>query len=108
MKKKVTLILLGLLFFGALCFGGGVLYGQHVLKSDGFAYEYTETAITVNLNTCTEQELCAIEGIGSRTAEKIISSREELGNFDEPHNLVDRGIIGEKKYKQISGFLTAE
>lgn len=119
MKQKKTWILLFLLFFGTMCFGGGVLYGQHMLVEKGFVYEENasggfgrgqEASVSekVNINNASTAELQKVPGIGAVTAEKIINAREEEGEFDDVHSLVDRGIIGEGKLEQISAYLTTE
>ena len=118
MKEKKTYLFLLLLIFGALCFGGGVLFGQHMLTERGFVYEEhtneveQEAAVSasdlVDLNTASAEELEAVPGIGTVTAEKIISSREEEGLFDDVRNLVDRGILGEGKLEQVAPYLKTE
>lgn len=114
MKQK-TLLLLGILLLCAVCFGSGVLYGQFVLKNSGFVY--TENASMASgmsadgktdLNTADAETLCRISGIGTVTAEKIISSREKEGPFSDPHDLVDRGILGEQKYAEIAAELVVK
>lgn len=139
--KIKTHILIALLLFGGACFGGGVLYGQHVLVADGTFYQEnagdttTETAdedgssetesdsstpreaaavepsadkAKVSLNHGTAEELSAIEGIGSRTAEKILASRKAEGDFSSVEELVSRGILGEKKLGQIKAYLVVD
>lgn len=119
MKRKHTWFLLALLFFGAFCFGAGVLYGQHQLTEKGFVYtekaEETETAEDavgngekINLNTADGETLRQIEGVGEVTAGKIVTSREEEGLFDAPYDLVTRGILGETKYCELEPYVTVE
>ena len=112
------------LFFGALCFGAGVFFGQHLLVEKGFVYEEGaaekdvsslpeegDTAVSrgkININTASAAALCGAEGIGSVTADKIVSSREEEGRFEEVYDLVTRGIMVESKYHEVEPFLTAE
>lgn len=118
MKQKKTWILLVLLLFGALCFGGGVLYGQFMLTEKGFVYEEntwieengTSVSVSdqVNINAASVEELMSVSGIGEVTAEKIIASREEEGTFDDVYDLVARGILGEGKLEQISAYLMVE
>lgn len=119
MKQKKTWILLVLLFFGAFCFGCGVLYGQFMLTQKGFVYEENALAESdevrsvsvsdqVNINTASVEELMSVSGIGEVTAEKIIASREEEGAFDDVHDLVARGILGEGKLEQISAYLRVD
>lgn len=117
-KEKKSYIFLFLLVFGALCFGGGVLFGQYMLTERGFVYEenaddgeqVSSVAVPdlVNLNTASAKELETIPGIGSVMAEKIISSREEEGYFDDVRSLVDRGILGEGKLEQVAPYMKVE
>lgn len=117
-KEKKTYIFLILLVFGALCFGGGVFYGQYMLTERGFVYEENaddaeqvssvEVPDLVNLNTASAKELEKIPGIGAVTAKKIINSREEEGDFDDVHGLVERGILGEGKLEQVAPYMKAE
>ena len=117
-KEKKSYIFLMLLVFGALCFGGGVLFGQYMLAEKGFVYEedagnaeqtmIIENDDLVNINTASGKELENVPGIGAVTAEKIIGSREEEGLFDDVHALVERGVLGEGKLEQIAPYLTVE
>lgn len=133
MKEKKTWILLLLLFFGALCFGGGVFYGQFMLTEKGFLYEEAaadngdqkeeevdiptesdqnndndKAAGKVNLNKASAGELQMVPGLGAVTAEKIVTSRNGDGAFPDVHELVERGILGEGKLKQLAPYLEAE
>lgn len=120
MEGKKTHILLFALFFGAFCFGSGVFFGQYLLTEKGFVYEEgaaekemlpessAESSGRMNLNTAEEENLRQVKGIGSVTAKKIVTSREEEGLFEDAHDLVTRGIMGEVKYREVEPFLTAE
>lgn len=117
------------LLFGAFCFGCGVFFGQHMLMERGFVYEENavesdassevagvaksgtsspSSSVGLNINTAAESRLMQIEGIGSVTAKKIVSSREKDGPFETLHDLVDRGIMGEIKYSEVEAYLTVE
>ena len=116
MEQSKTKMILIALFFGAFCFGVGVFFGQQLLIGQGFVYEEgaseEETAAVsegpININTADAETLKKVRGIGSVTAEKIVSSREEDGRFEEVHDLVSRGIMGETKFGEVESFLTAE
>lgn len=123
-EQKKTRKLLFALFFGALCFGTGVFFGQYLLLEKDFVYEEGaaerdasspseegEAAVSqgrININTASAGTLCSAEGIGSVTADKIVTSREEEGRFEDVYDLVTRGIMGESKYREVEPFLTAE
>ena len=139
--KIKTHILIALLLFGGMCFGCGVLYGQHLLIADGFLYQEnagdtskegededasveTESVAStsretssveppadkarVSLNHGTVEELSAVEGIGTRTAGKIVASRKAEGNFSSVEDLVVRGILGKNKLDQIKAYLVVD
>ena len=116
MEQSKTKRILIALFFGAFCFGVGVFFGQHLLIGEGFVDEEGASAgeqaspgaEQVNINTADAETLKKVRGIGSVTAEKIVSSREEDGRFEDVHDLVSRGIMGETKYGEVESFLTAE
>ena len=117
MKTRKTWFIIGLLLFGAICFGGGVLYGQHTLIDSGFVYE--ENANTgdsqaigedgkININLATAEDLQTVDGIGAVTAGKIIASRENDGDFRSVEELMDRGILGQTRFNTLKPYLTAE
>lgn len=56
---------------------------------------------TVNLNSATLDELTELEGIGPKTAEKIIDYREENGGFEHIEELMDVPGIGPAKFEQV-------
>ncbi len=116
-KTKKTWLIIGLLLFGAICFGGGVLYGQHTLIESGFVYEENASesnahAVSVdgkiNINLATAEDLQRIDGIGSVTAGKIIASRENDGDYRSLEELMDRGILGQTRFNTLKPYLTVE
>lgn len=104
MKTKRTLILLGILLLCALCFGGGVFFGQYQLQATGF--RYFDTIVAVDINTADKETLMTEAGIGSVTAERIIASRAEDGKFKDIHELVERKILGEGLLTELSPRIT--
>lgn len=133
MKENKTRILLLLLFFGAICFGSGAFYGQFMLTEKGFVFEEAaeeagdteesvptknasgaehekrnDTTTKVNINQATVDDLQAVPGLGAVTAEKIVSSRNDAGDFENINDLVERGILGKGKLEQIAPYLEAE
>lgn len=60
----------------------------------------------LDLNTATAEELMRIEGVGEKTARRIIAYREEIGGFRFIEQLMDIEGIGEKKFSNWSAYLT--
>ena len=59
----------------------------------------------VNINTATKEELDTLPGIGESTANKIISYREEKGNFKSIEEIKEVSGIGDSKYEQIKNLI---
>lgn len=66
----------------------------------------TNTSFPVNLNTCTAQELTAIDGIGDTRASAIIQYREYLGGYTSVEQIKEIKGIGDALYEKISPYLT--
>lgn len=62
----------------------------------------------INLNTATMAELMRIDGIGEKTAQKIIQYREEHGRFTSLEQLKEIENIGDKKLAAWRPYLTIE
>jgi len=60
----------------------------------------------VNINTATKMELEMVNGIGSATADAIISYRNENGPFYDVSELIKVKGIGEKKLAKLSKQVT--
>lgn len=60
----------------------------------------------VNINTATQDELDSLPGIGPSLAERIISYREENGNFKSTDELQNVKGIGDAKYADIKDKVT--
>jgi competence protein ComEA len=58
-------------------------------------------AAPVNLNTATETELEALDGVGPATAQKIIAYREEHGGFRSVDELDEVSGIGPRKLELL-------
>ncbi|MHB1390319.1 MAG: helix-hairpin-helix domain-containing protein [Thermoleophilia bacterium] len=55
----------------------------------------------VNLNSATLEQLQQLDGIGPKTAQKILDYREAHGGFKSPAELLDVPGIGPSKFEQI-------
>lgn len=55
----------------------------------------------LHINTASAEELCALNGVGPKLAEKIIAHREAVGPFKTPADLRKVQGIGAKKLEAI-------
>lgn len=60
----------------------------------------------VNINSAGREELQVLPGVGVKTAEKIISYRENHGLFKTKEELKEVPTLGEKKYGKLSSKVT--
>lgn len=60
----------------------------------------------ININTATSAQLQSITGIGPSTAEKIISYRQEHGNFNKIEDLMKVSGIGQKTFTKFKNKIT--
>lgn len=80
-------------------------------------YEATEPSVStttttaeykIDLNTATVDDLMQVDGIGEKTAEKIIAYRNEIGRYTFIEQLLDVEGIGDKKLENWKQYLTVE
>lgn len=60
----------------------------------------------VNLNTASAKELEALDGIGPKKAEQIVTFREEKHRFQSVEDLKEVGGIGPKRFEQLKNQVT--
>ena len=58
-------------------------------------------ALPVHINTASVDELCALNGVGPKLAEKILGVREANGPFKNPEDLKKVPGIGKKKLEKL-------
>ncbi len=66
----------------------------------------TEAQLLIDLNTATMDELMLLDGVGEKTAQNILSYREQHGGFTDISQLLEVSGIGEKKYAAIRDHVT--
>lgn len=64
-------------------------------------YKENEEVIKININTDNVYELMQVEGIGEKTAERIIEYRKDNGNFEVIEDIMRVDGIGEKKFNDM-------
>jgi competence protein ComEA len=60
----------------------------------------------LNLNTATQEQLEALDGVGPSTARKILDHRQQKGGFTRVEDLGEIGGIGEKKLASLRAQVT--
>lgn len=76
--------------------------GTEIMSTEGKNEEGTTMNTgKVNINTATQTELETLPGIGPSTALKIITYRDENGDFESIEDIKNVSGIGESKYEAI-------
>lgn len=79
-------------------------------KPQETAPEVTEAteAITfpISINQAGKEEFMALPGVGDVLAERIITYRENNGDFSRPEDLLNVEGIGKKRFKEILDLIT--
>lgn len=79
---------------------------QHIAEtSDNQPSGETNVNLPLNINTCTYEELLAIDDIGSARASAIIEYRDIIGSFTSVDQIKDIEGIGDSIYEKISPYL---
>lgn len=60
----------------------------------------------INLNTATVQQLEALPGVGTRTAQLIVEHRQKNGGFKKVEELMNIKGIGEKSFLKLKPLVT--
>ena len=64
--------------------------------------------VPIDLNLATEEELCALPGIGEELSRRILRYRLEQGPFESVEELMEVQGIGEGKLAALEGYLKVE
>ena len=60
-----------------------------------------KVTLPVHINSASIDELCALNGVGPKLAEKILATRNALGPFKTPEDLQKVPGIGKKKMEKL-------
>ncbi len=69
--------------------------------------QHTDTSVQfpLNINTATKEELMSVPGIGEAYAQRIITFREDYGDFESLDDLTEIDGIGEKRLESWKSYL---
>ncbi len=70
--------------------------------------ETLEEVLMININTDNVYELMQLDGIGEKTAKRIIEYRKENGDFEVIEDLMRVDGIGEKKFEDVKDYIYVE
>lgn len=68
--------------------------------------ENSENSFPINVNISTAQQLTALPGIGEVLADRIITYREQYGDFISLEELMDVPGISQKRFDAIKDLIT--
>ena len=78
------------------------------LAVDSVRQKKAPSGEAVNINTATKEELVALPGIGSTLADRIISFRENEGEFGSVEDLQNVKGISKKKLEKLKPHVTVQ
>jgi comEA protein len=78
------------------------------LAADSLRRKGSPPSQAVNINTATKEELVALPGIGSTLADRIISFRENEGEFGSVEDLQQVKGISKKKIEKLKPHVTVQ
>lgn len=83
-----------------------------VVYSPSFSDQSVETTAhtsdKINLNTCTVDDLLAIDGIGESRAKAIVAYREQIGAYKSVEEIKNISGIGDATYEALAPYLTVQ
>lgn len=108
-KIKVTLLVLCMLFCGAVYskwYGSGVLEMKEEVSQNINQPEAEYTTNLININHAQKEELMLLDGVGEKTAERIIAYRQQQGMFENIADIQNVKGVGEKTFAEIAPYIT--
>ena len=86
----------------------GAEVAQHPVRisSPSAPTENLENSFPINVNISTAQQLTALPGIGEVLADRIITYREQYGDFISLEELMDVPGISQKRFDAIKDLIT--
>ncbi len=121
MTKKLSRLLILILCVLFIGFTAGILVGRHTNTQGPNVSAYDQIVLQttpeqndrsgqivgrININTATQEQLTSLPGIGETTAQKIISYRQNNGDFKSIYELLKVSGIGDKKLKDLLDYIT--
>jgi comEA protein len=106
MNKKESIVLIVIVIFLIILNIIAYMRREEVRKDTAFLIE--EFAVKISVNQAMTDELELLPGIGPALADRIISYREEHGDFEDIGDLKKVKGIGDRVLEQISPFIKLE
>ena len=72
---------------------------DHIVHAEDSLYLPEKSKNTISLNKATKEELMSLDGVGEKTADKIIQYREETP-FETLEDIMNVNGIGQKRYEK--------
>lgn len=104
------------IFLGIACLLGAVVIGysflfvdeptQVVVLTDSASDIGEMESVLVDINTATEEEFEALQGIGPVLAKRIVEYRQANGGFDRLEDLKQVAGIGDKTFEKFRSQIT--
>lgn len=102
--KKCNLICVALLALSVIFSINPVFAAEKQSKAGAQVVQQLSGAI--DINSAGVDDLVLLPGIGQKTAEKILSYRQENGNFKSVEELMNVKGIGQKKFNKLRSSVT--
>lgn len=108
-RIKVTLFVLCVLLCGVIyskLYESGTLEMKEEIPQNNNEPKTEQTTNFININIAQKEELMLLDGVGEKTAERIIAYRQEQGMFENIADIQNVKGIGEKTFAEIAPYIT--